>query len=80
MKHDTVLRWATQRVYTHTLQLRELQRHMEDLDNRGRRHNLRICGLPKSVEREQLSPTVTSLLNYFLNRPAQTVIDMEMIH
>lgn len=55
---------------THTLQLRDMQRHLEDLDNRGRRHNLQIRGLPETVEGDQLSPTVISLFNSLLDRPS----------
>lgn len=61
IKHDTVLRKVTRRIDTHTLQLRETQR-IEDLDNRGRRHNLRIQGVPESIDSEHLTPAVTELL------------------
>lgn len=79
-QQDTVLHKTTRKVDTHTLQLRDLQWHMEDLDNRGRRHNLRIRGLPESVGVEQLSTSVTSLFNGMLNRLPQSVIEMERIH
>lgn len=67
-------------VDTHTLQLRDLQRHVEDLDNRGRRHNLRVRGLPESVSTDQIIPTVTALFNQILDKPRQTPINMERIH
>lgn len=67
-------------VAIHTLQLRDLQRHVEDLDNRGGRHNLRVRGLPETFETEQILPTVTDLFNNLLDRPPQTPIDMERIH
>lgn len=57
-----------------------MQCHIEDLDNRGRRHNLCIHGLPESVEGELLTPTVISLFNSLLDRPPQSPIDMERIH
>lgn len=65
---------------THTLQLRDMQSHMEDLYNRGRCHNLRIIGLPKSIEGEQIPPAIIGLFNGLLNRPPQTPIEMERIH
>lgn len=68
------------KVDSHTMQLRDLQRHVEDLDNRGRRHNLRVRGLPESVEQDQLLPTVTDLFNRLLDRPRQTPLAMERIH
>lgn len=78
-QHDTVLRQVTHKVDAHTLQLRDLQGNMEDLDNRGRSHNLHVCGLPESVETEQLTATVTGLFN-LLDKPAQTAVEMEWIH
>lgn len=64
----------------HTMQLRDLQRHVEDLDNRGRRHNLRIRGIPESVEQDRISPVVTGLFNHLLDRPEHTQISMDRIH
>lgn len=79
-RHVTVLRRATHRIANHTLQLRDMNRHMEDLDNRGRRHNLRIRGLSKSIEGGQISTTIIGLFNDLLNRPPQSAIEMERIH
>lgn len=62
------------------MQLRDLQRHVEDLDNRGQRHNLRVRGLPESVEHDQILPAVTDLFNRILDRPRHTLIAMEQIH
>lgn len=41
-----------------------MQRHMEDLGNRGRRNNLRVRGVPESIEYHQI----------------QQCIEMERIH
>lgn len=79
-QHDRVLRKATRRIDTHTMQLIEIQRRVEDLDNRGRRHNLRIRGMPEAITAEHLSPAVTGLFNDLLNRLPQTPISMERIH
>lgn len=68
------------KVNSHTMQLRDLQRHVEDLDNRGRRHNLRVRGLPETVEQDQLLQVVTGLFNQLLDRPRPTPVDMERIH
>lgn len=79
-RHDTQLQKTTRHVDTHTLQMRDMQRHLEDLDNRGRRHNLRVRGLPETIEGEQLLPSITDLFNKLLNRPPQTHIEMERFH
>lgn len=79
-QHDTVLCKATKKIYTPTLQLRKAHRHIEDLDNRGLRHNLRIRGMPESIDPDHLSAEVTLLFNTLLHRPLETRIDMERIH
>lgn len=79
-RQDTQLRRTIQHVDNHTHQMRDMQRHMADLDNRGRRHNLRVRGLPETIEGDQLSPWVTGLFNGLLNRSHQTPIEIERIH
>lgn len=64
----------------HTLQLREMQRHLEALDNRGRRNNLRVRGIPEAIEYDQIQQTVTAIFNNLLDRPATSPIEMERIH
>lgn len=78
--HTSVLRRSCQVIDTHTLQLSDLNRHVEDLDNHGRRHNLRIRGLPESVDADHLQTEVTGLFNTLLGKPATTYIGMERIH
>lgn len=78
--HSTVLRRTCQVLDTHTLQLRDLNRHIEDLDNRGRRHNLRVRGLPEAIEADRLHIEVTRLFNHLLEKPPTTHIGMERIH
>lgn len=79
-RHDTAIHLVTDCIDSHTLQMRDMQRHLEELDNRGRRHNLRVRGLPEAFEGEQISQEVVSLFNGILHRPPQTPIQMERIH
>lgn len=78
--HSSALRKIGASVSTHSMQLREVQRHVEELDNRGRRHNLRVRGLPESVDNVQLQPTVSAIFNQLLERPSHDTIAMERIH
>lgn len=57
-----------------------MNRHMEDLDNRGKRHNRRVRGLPETVELDQLLQTVVSLFYNLLDRPPAPPIELERIH
>ena len=78
--HESALRRCTRKVDDHALQMRDMNRHMEDLDNRGRRQNLRVRGLPESVEGDLISQSVVGLFNSILDRPPQTDIDLVRIH
>lgn len=60
--------------------MRDLQHHVEDLDHRGRRHNLRVCGLPESVDTDQLSSAVMGIFNNLLDGPLTTPIEIERMH
>lgn len=78
--HNSVLRKVTATVSTHTMQLRDIQRHVEDLENRGRRHNLRVRGLPESVDNTQLNATVSAIFSQLLESQCIEVINMDRIH
>lgn len=78
--HSTELRKNHLLIDTHTRQLRDMNRHLEDLDNRSRRHNLRLRGLTESVDTEHLQSEVIGIFNNVLNRPKDTPITMERIH
>lgn len=62
------------------MQLMELHRHMEELDNRGRCHNIRLWGLPESVTNDQLEMALLHIFNDLLDRPLVTPIHMERFH
>lgn len=79
-RHETILSKAATRIDSYTLQMRDMQRHLEDLDNRGWRHNLRIRGLPETIRGDRMPPAVVSLFSSLLNRPLQTPVTMERIH
>lgn len=78
--HDALLCHMQQVTETHAVHLRDINRHMEDLDNRGRRRNLRVRGLPESFDSAQLSRMVTAHFNELLERPPESPIAMERIH
>ena len=79
-EHDVILQKSTRKIDDHTLQLREVNRQLEDLDNRGRRRNLRVRGVPEIIEGDQIQREVTTLFNSIVGKPPQTLIDLERIH
>lgn len=58
----------------------ELHRQVEDLDNRGRRHNVRVRGVPEGIDTPTLPQAICSIFNNLLDRPVDTPIEMERLH
>lgn len=77
--HDASLCHVQQVTESHAIHLRELQRHLGDLNNRGQCHNLRVR-LPESIEPSHLPQTVVTFFNDLLERPQDAPIEMECIH
>lgn len=73
-QQGTILCHVGRKLDSHTLHLRDLHRHVEDLENRSRRHNLRLRGLLESVENDQLTSVVTDIFNNLLGRPPQSLL------
>ncbi|KAM9313358.1 RNA-binding protein FXR2 [Gastrophryne carolinensis] len=54
--------------------------HLDDLENRSRRNNIRIRGLPEATGPDQLRPTITGIFNELLCRPPDTEIVIDRVH
>ena len=57
-----------------------MNRHIEDLDNRGRRCNVRVRGIPESVEADQIVTTLGSVFNSLLERQEDAPIGFVRAH
>lgn len=79
-QHGTYILHINHTVDTRTKQLRDLQCHIEDLDNRGWRHSLQVHELPESVDTDQIPTMVMGIFNNLLDRPHSTPIEIERIH
>lgn len=51
-----------------------------DLENRSRRSNIRIRGVPESIKQADLANTVTSIFNFYLNRAEEEYIEFDRLH
>lgn len=56
-----------------------LQLHLEDLEDRSRRNNLRLRGLPEATGAENLQDTVTAIFQRVLASP-QSTIELDRVH
>ncbi|XP_073479740.1 protein HIDE1 [Aquarana catesbeiana] len=65
---------------THIRRLRHQQLRIEDSENRSRRDNIRLQGLPEATSGAKLKPTVISILNKVLGREAATPIELDRVH
>lgn len=57
----------------------DLQLHLEDLEDRSRRNNLRLRGIPEATGAEDLEATVLAILQGVLDTP-QTSIELDRVH
>ncbi|CAH2325044.1 Hypothetical predicted protein [Pelobates cultripes] len=57
----------------------DIQRQLDDLDNRGRRNNLRVRGLPE-LQGEDLTSTLTDLFNLILGLDPGNKIILDRAH
>ncbi|KAM9308396.1 uncharacterized protein PAF06_012594 [Gastrophryne carolinensis] len=54
--------------------------HLDDLENRSRRNNLRIRGIPESQNAEDARAIVTAIFNELLGRDPSTSIELDRAH
>lgn len=70
--HDDIRHYASQfqsHVLAQTKVLRETSRHLEDVDYRGRRNNIRVSGIFKTEGREDLQLILENILHRLLGEP-----------
>lgn len=53
---------------------------MEDPDNRGRRHNIRVRGVPEVIEPAAIPQAICSIFNDLLGRSADSPFKMQRAH
>lgn len=79
-RHEVEIQSQHKSIQAYNLQFRDMQRHLEDLDNRGRRHNLRVRGIPENIDNSILAQTTRSIFNDILGRPPDVAVEFERIH
>ena len=57
-----------------------IQLHTEEAEDRSRRNNIRIKGVPENLEGPALWEAVMIILNQILNNPADTLIELDRVH
>lgn len=65
---------------SHATHFIEMNRHLEDLDNRGRRCNIRVRGIPETVDPDQIIPALQRVFNSLLDRQEDTDIEFVSAH
>lgn len=64
----------------HQDQLAEVQLHAEDLENRSRRQNLRLRGIPKATGPENLTEAVRAIIHIIIDSDLPTSLEFVRIH
>lgn len=65
---------------SHVSHFIEMNRHLEDLDNRGRRNNIRVRGIPETVNTEQIIPALQRVFISYLEGQEDTEIEFIRAH
>lgn len=65
---------------SHTVLLQQLMYHQDDIENRNRRNNIRIRGIPETIEHKDLTKAVTVIFNQLLQQPKDTHIELNRVH
>lgn len=65
---------------THSQHMIDMNRHIEDLDNRGRRHNIRVRGAPESVTPDKIRPPLSSIFKSLIERPEASPKEYDRAH
>lgn len=60
--------------------LSDLLLRIDDQDNRGRRNNIRVRGIPESTAPVDLHATVRDVFNMYLGRPPDAVLELDRAH
>lgn len=65
---------------SHSNHFIEMNRHLEDLDHRGRWNNIRVRVIPETVDKNQIIPALQRVFNCLLERPEDTEIKFVKAH
>lgn len=68
------------RVGTNEKNVSMLAMQLVDLENRNRRDNIRVRGVPETVKSADLLPMVTSIFNVYLKRDPGEYIEIDRLH
>lgn len=79
-QRDKAIHRLDQVTVSHAQHFIDLNRHVEDLDNRGRRNNIRVRGIPETVEADQITPALQRVFNSLLDRQEETEIEFVRAH
>lgn len=52
----------------------------DDLENRNRRNNIKLRGIPESTSSADLRSTVTGIFNTILDRPPDSALEIDRVH
>lgn len=63
----------------HSLEAQEMQLHLEEMEDRSRRNNLRLRGIPEATGQEDLAATATAIFQSLLDNPPPH-LEIDRVH
>lgn len=79
-KRDRAVERLASTVSSNATLLILINRHLEDLDNRGQRQNIRVRGIPEKIEPNQIKQALQAVFNDLLEHLRNTDIDFVRAH
>lgn len=65
--------------HAHLLEAQEMKLHLEEMEDRSRRNNLRLWGIPEATGQEDLAATATAIFQGLLDNPPPH-LEIDRIH
>ncbi|KAM4029694.1 uncharacterized protein ACNLHF_022451 [Anomaloglossus baeobatrachus] len=65
---------------SHNIQLQYLAEMLDDAENRNRRNNIRVCGIPETVEHTALEGTLCHIFKDILQVPIDSPLELDRAH
>ena len=79
-EHQKVILKLQERADRNWIEMRNLRYKLEDQENRSRRNNLRVRGLPESVENKDLEDVIREIFNKIRKKEVKSPLVFDRIH
>lgn len=65
---------------SHTVLIQQLMYQQDDMENRNRRNNIRIRGIPETVKHKDLAAAAAAIFSQLWQRPKDAPLELDRVH